>query len=220
MTEMMPYALVSLIVLVFLLSFAAISRRSRKAGSGLEGRLLSLEKGLEELRNSLEQQSKGSSEEIDRKNRLLKEEIRAGLQASIESMLKKIVENVSTHSKRLDALSSQVVELDQRLPSESGKQPVEEPSLRIRQPEQPADDAGAKAKRLARLIVSDIFLYNRKKVEEGVRNGTFYDLLEHDVREARALYERRVPQEIRDTTTYLDDAFSELFEKTKKELNL
>ena len=220
MTEMMPYALVSLIVLVFLLSFAAISRRSRKAGSGLEGRLLSLEKGLEELRNSLEQQAKGSSEEIDRKNRLLKEEIRAGLQASIESMLKKIVENVSTHSKRLDALSSQVVELDQRLSSESGKQPVEEPSLRIRQPEQPADDAGAKAKRLARLIVSDIFLYNRKKVEEGVRNGTFYDLLEHDVREARALYERRVPQEIRDTTTYLDDAFSELFEKTKKELNL
>jgi hypothetical protein len=220
MTEMMTYALVSLIVLVFLLTFAAISRRSRKAGSGLEGRLLSLEKGLEELRNSLEQQARGSSEEIDRKNRLLKEEIRAGLQASIESMLKKIVENVSTHSKRLDALSSQVGELDQRLSSESGKQPVEEPSLRIRQPEQTADDAGAKAKRLARLIVSDIFLYNRKKVEEGVRNGTFYDLLEHDVREARALYERRVPQEIRDTTTYLDDAFSELFEKTKKELNL
>lgn len=220
MTEMMPYALGSLIILVFLLSFAAISRRSRKAGSGLEGRLLSLEKGLEELRNSLKQQATGSSEEIDRKNRLLKEEIRAGLQASIESMLKKIVENVSTHSKRLDALSSQVGELDQRLSSESGKQPVEEPSLRIRQPEQPADDAGAKAKRLARLIVSDIFLYNRKKVEEGVRNGTFYDLLEHDVREARALYERRVPQEIRDTTTYLDDAFSELFEKTKKELNL
>jgi hypothetical protein len=220
MTEMMPYALGSLIVLVFLLSFAAISRRSGKAGSGLEGRLLSLEKGLEELRNSLEQQATGSSEEIDSKNRLLKEEIRAGLQASIESMLKKIVENVSTHSKRLDALSSQVGELEQRLSSESGKQPVEEPSLRIRQPEQPADDAGAKAKRLARLIVSDIFLYNRKKVEEGVRNGTFYNLLEHDVREARALYERRVPQEIRDMTTYLDDAFSELVEKTKKELNL
>jgi hypothetical protein len=220
MTEMMPYALGSLIVLVFLLSIAAISRRSGKASSGFEGRLLSLEKGLEELRNSLEQQASRNSEDIDRKNRLLKEEIRAGLQASIESMLKKIVENVSIHSKRLDSLSSQVGEIDRRLASESVKHPDEESPIQIRQPERPAGDAGAKAKRLARLIVSDIFLYNRKKVEEGVRNGTFYDLLEHDVREARALYERRVPQEIRDTTTYLDDAFSELVEKTKKELNL
>jgi len=132
MTEMMPYALGSLIVLVFLLSIAAISRRSGKASSGFEGRLLSLEKGLEELRNSLEQQASRNSEDIDRKNRLLKEEIRAGLQASIESMLKKIVENVSIHSKRLDSLSSHVGEIDRRLASESLKQPDEESPIQIR----------------------------------------------------------------------------------------
>ncbi|RQW86349.1 MAG: response regulator, partial [Geobacter sp.] len=37
-------------------------------------------------------------------------------------------------------------------------------------------DAHNKARRLARIIVTDIALYNQKKVEEGVRNGTFYEL--------------------------------------------
>ncbi len=83
-----------------------------------------------------------------------------------------------------------------------------------------SDDAHAKARRLARLIVSDIALYNRKNVERGVREGKFLELLEHDINEARSLYARRVPEEIRNSTSYLDDAFKELYEKTKQELNL
>ena len=33
------------------------------------------------------------------------------------------------------------------------------------------------ARRIARAVVSDIALYNAKKVEEGVRNDTLFDLL-------------------------------------------
>ena len=87
-------------------------------------------------------------------------------------------------------------------------------------PAAPADDAKAKARRLARLIVSDIALYYRKNVEQGVREGNFYEVLGHEVREARSLYERRVPEEIRNTTTYLDEAFAELILKTRRELDL
>lgn len=81
-------------------------------------------------------------------------------------------------------------------------------------------EAHKKAKRLARIIVSDIILYNQAKVEEGVRNGTFYELLADDIREGRALYQRRVAEDIRDVTSYLEDAFEELLAKKRRELGL
>src|SRR6266545_4659637 len=71
-------------------------------------------------------------------------------------------------------------------------------------------EAHLKAKRLARIIVSDIVLYNQSKVEEGVRNGRLLELLADDIREGRALYERRVPEEIRKEASYLEEAFEEL----------
>lgn len=81
-------------------------------------------------------------------------------------------------------------------------------------------EAHKKAKRLARIIVSDVILYNQGKVEEGIRNGTFFELLADDIREGRALYERRVAQEIRETTSYLEDGFEELIAKKRAELAL
>jgi predicted Zn finger-like uncharacterized protein len=77
-----------------------------------------------------------------------------------------------------------------------------------------------KAKRLARIIVSDIALYNPSKVEEGVRNGTFHKLLADDIREGRALYTRRVAEEIRTETSYLEDGFEELLAKKRHEFGL
>jgi predicted Zn finger-like uncharacterized protein len=79
-------------------------------------------------------------------------------------------------------------------------------------------EAHEKARRLARLIVSDIALYNQERVEDGVCNDTFYELLEEDVREGRALYERRISEEIRKCTSYLEDAFEELVSQKKREM--
>jgi len=55
-------------------------------------------------------------------------------------------------------------------------------------PSNPAEEA---ALRLARIIVSDIALYNAKKVDEGILNGTFFDLLRTEIEEGRKLYEER-----------------------------
>jgi hypothetical protein len=77
-----------------------------------------------------------------------------------------------------------------------------------------------KARRLARIIVSDIILYNQARVEDGVRNGTFYKLLNDDIVEGTALYQRRVSEEIRSCTSYLEEAFEELIAKKKLELRL
>lgn len=86
------------------------------------------------------------------------------------------------------------------------------------EPELP--EAHVKAKRLARIIVSDIVLYNQARVEEGVRNGTFFEILADDITEGRALYARRVAEEIRKDSSYLEDGFKELIATKKIELGL
>ncbi len=81
-------------------------------------------------------------------------------------------------------------------------------------------EAHDKARRLARLIVSDIVLYNQEKVEKGVKEGAFFELLADDISEGRALYADRVPEEIRINSSYLEDGFKELIATKQKELGV
>jgi predicted Zn finger-like uncharacterized protein len=68
-------------------------------------------------------------------------------------------------------------------------------------------EAVEKARRFARIIVSDIALYNQDAVAEGLKTGTFYELLKADVDEGRELYENRVPTAIRAKKDYYQEAF-------------
>jgi predicted Zn finger-like uncharacterized protein len=68
-------------------------------------------------------------------------------------------------------------------------------------------EAVEKARRFARIIVSDIALYNQELVIEGIKKGTFYELLQSDVQEGRELYEKRVPAAIRTGNDYYQEAF-------------
>jgi predicted Zn finger-like uncharacterized protein len=74
-----------------------------------------------------------------------------------------------------------------------------------------------KARRFARLIVSDIVLYNQEAVAEGIAKGTFYDLLNEDITEGRALYEKRVPETIRESKDYYQEAFDNFIAAKKKQ---
>jgi predicted Zn finger-like uncharacterized protein len=77
-------------------------------------------------------------------------------------------------------------------------------------------EAVEKAKRFARIIVSDIALYNQEAVVEGVRNGTFYELLKDDVEEGRRLYETRVPDAIRAGRDYYQETIQNFIAAQKK----
>ncbi len=59
-----------------------------------------------------------------------------------------------------------------------------------------------KAKRLARLLVSEIKLYNEEQVEEGQRNGNIYERLKEDIDRSRQMYEDRVDERVRTTNDY------------------
>ena len=65
--------------------------------------------------------------------------------------------------------------------------------------------AHEEAKRFARLVVSEIKLYNETKVTEGRKNRDLYERLKDDIERGRQLYQERVPGQIRETTNYFFD---------------
>lgn len=58
------------------------------------------------------------------------------------------------------------------------------------------------AKRFARLLVSEIKLYNDAQVKAGRENKDIYDRLKEDIERSRRMYMERVPQPIHSTTNY------------------
>jgi hypothetical protein len=66
------------------------------------------------------------------------------------------------------------------------------------------DAAHEEARRLARLLVSEIRLYNEEQVEEGRRQRDLYDRLRDDIERSRQMYEERIDDRVRGTTDYFD----------------
>ena len=95
----------------------------------------------------------------------------------------------------------------------------EEYAAHGKQPAKTAVDPGEieKARKFARLIVSDVALYNQEAVAEGLRNGTFYELLRDDIAEGRALYDKRVPESVRATKDYYQEAFDTFIASKKNQ---
>jgi hypothetical protein len=61
------------------------------------------------------------------------------------------------------------------------------------------------AKRFARLVVSEIKLYNETKVTEGRRQKDLYERLKEDIERGRQMYTERVASPIRESTNYFFD---------------
>jgi hypothetical protein len=58
------------------------------------------------------------------------------------------------------------------------------------------------ARRLARLLVSEIKLYNEEQIEEGRRQRDIYPRLQDDIDRSRQMYEERVDPKVRDEVDY------------------
>lgn len=79
-------------------------------------------------------------------------------------------------------------------------------------------EAIEKARRLARIIASDIALYNQDKVEEGIRSGSFFELLSSDITEGRRHFLERIPPHVPGREEILQEAFESLIEHRRREM--
>src|SRR5262249_750576 len=86
-------------------------------------------------------------------------------------------------------------------PARTGSMPAAAP--RALSPED--QKAHEEAKRFARLVVSEIKLYNEAKVNEGRRNKDIYERLKEDIERGRQMYSDRVSGHVRDNTNYFYD---------------
>ena len=73
-----------------------------------------------------------------------------------------------------------------------------------------ANDPNAKARRLARALVSDLISYFPEKKAEGLRNGTLKQLLKEEIRKSYDEFVQQIGKEFAETTTHFQDALNDL----------
>jgi len=74
------------------------------------------------------------------------------------------------------------------------------------------------ARRLARLILSDIIIYHPAKVEEGIREDTFFEVLKDEIDEGRQYYDSRVPFRVRRDTEIYNETLKQFVSMKREEL--
>ena len=74
------------------------------------------------------------------------------------------------------------------------------------------------ARRLARLILSDIIIYHVQKVEQGIRDNNFFEILREEIDEGRQYYDSRVPLRIRQDTEIYTETLQQFVQMKREEL--
>jgi hypothetical protein len=67
------------------------------------------------------------------------------------------------------------------------------------------DERREEARRFARLLVSEIKLYNERAVLEGREHANLYERLRDDIDRSRQMYEERIPQDVRSSSNFFYD---------------
>lgn len=73
-----------------------------------------------------------------------------------------------------------------------------------------ANDPNAKARRLARALISDLISYFPAKKEEGLKNGTLRQLFGEEIKKSYEEYVAQIGREFAETTTHFTDALNEI----------
>lgn len=74
------------------------------------------------------------------------------------------------------------------------------------------------ARRLARLILSDIVIYHPGKVEKGIRENNFFEVLRDEIEEGRQYYDSRVPMRVRRDTEIYSETIQQFVQMKREEL--
>lgn len=74
------------------------------------------------------------------------------------------------------------------------------------------------ARRLARLILSDIIIYHPQKVESGIRENNFFEVLKEEIDEGRQYYDSRVPFRVRRDSEIFTETLQQFVQMKREEM--
>jgi CheY-like chemotaxis protein len=74
------------------------------------------------------------------------------------------------------------------------------------------------ARRLARLILSDIIIYHAAKVEQGIRDDNFFEVLHGEIEDGRQYYDSRVPFRVRRDSEIYKETLQQFVQMKREEL--
>ncbi|MCH2184944.1 hypothetical protein MK280_03640, partial [Myxococcota bacterium] len=77
----------------------------------------------------------------------------------------------------------------------------------------PMSEERAKAERLARVVVSDIVLYQGDRFETAVQNGNWLEMLETEIEEGRKIFQQRIDERVREERDFLMDELNRVAEE-------
>ncbi|KPJ72226.1 hypothetical protein AMJ52_07065, partial [candidate division TA06 bacterium DG_78] len=73
-----------------------------------------------------------------------------------------------------------------------------------------------RARRLAKALASDLVLYNKDKVAQGLSEGTLAELLGPEIRRSWEYYCQQIPKHIVDSTEYFKEQLNKIVGKGKE----
>ncbi len=91
--------------------------------------------------------------------------------------------------------------LDEPPPVQPVQPPPAEPETEVSEDEAQREEA----RRFARLLVSEIKLYNEEQVERGRESSDIYQRLREDIDRSREMFEKRISAEVRESQDYFQD---------------
>ena len=94
----------------------------------------------------------------------------------------------------------------QRGPSTSGATPGAKPPINPFL----ANDPNAKARRLARALISDLITYFPAKRDEGIRDGTIKELFKEEIKKSYQEYSDQVGKDFAESTDHFRNALNEI----------
>ena len=79
-----------------------------------------------------------------------------------------------------------------------------------------ANDPNAKARRLARALISDLISYFPAKKDEGLKNNTLKELFKEEIKKSYEEFVDQIGREFAETTTHFTDALNDILANGQK----
>lgn len=117
----------------------------------------------------------------------------------------------TTAPSRKAAVAAVPLEVEDSAPARAKAAPAPAPAAAPSAPSKPAKGGKEdRAKRLARVLVSDILYYNRERRDQALRDGTLMTALSDEIKKSWELYKDKVGPDAAQSTSYFKEALNEI----------